>query len=1077
MKKIKRILVTLMLVIAASLLVVTVVYRFAGDVTIFTLLTKHIGKASGTHITFRQDVAITRSLMPVVKVNDLQIEDVNKGFLVAFDSLQFQLNLADLLFGKVAITRLESGDILVEIQGNSEPGELTLPESMPFEIALDDVWISQISVIWADSKYVLPAMHIGRLPSTSERLGLNYRVETAFSGQEMVVDLQIPRSNEIDDNRLLPFYINAQWGEVDFSVDGQIDFGLPSLAIEASIEGVFSELQQIVVGAAGSALYGELIGQAQINGSAGKFDIEALSISWQEPGESTATLSGRIDDIIGLAELDLDLIGQLDKPIWLEPLVPDSLEAISNAELSARITGCWERPVVKDFELHLKTEEALDLSLSGQFDVVHNQADFGVANVDIGLIFTAPTTRAARSLLFEQVWEFGPITGKAEVRSSGSGDPALENIVVLAESENGVGVALDGTIASFPLDPDRPNTGYDLAVYMGATETVDMSEVLGVNLPMKGPLAVSYKIGGDTEALQLNDIELSAGEKNGVQLDVGGELLFGDWGKTDPLQSIDLAISIDSSDTQSLAVVIGQQLPELGAINAQAHLHTVSGKQRIDDLNIRLGESAVPAVTANGSINPLAASDDIDFVVNFNFDGQSFAPLADLSDPIHLSGDMVVSNSDGSLGIDTLRVKSEESKLLNLVINGEFDDFEDVETLALDVELTAHDLQLLGTLFDLQWPAIGPVELTGLIKNKGEGVELDIMLIAGETRVDAEISGFSNVNPPRISGKITARKFFLPSLPNIANGETRENDSGENYLFSRQPIDLDWLKKVDMDLSVDIESFDEKRSQIESARFEVNLESGMLVISPAELTYSEGKLEIDMRLDAQDIPQVSLKAFGENINPWLTLDMQKSRVNSEFKGELDVEIEFISSGASEHDLAANAEGDVYVIVKNGMIRKKMLHLVFVDVVGWTLGKVLHDEYAEVKCGVADYSIKQGVIETKALFVDTPNIMISGEGSIDLANEKIDYVLLPKKKTKLIRRASPVSVKGVLDAPSIRAISLKSAVTNYGSLFFSPYLFAGIIATEFMSESLRIKGAESPCREYEKKRQLEQEMIN
>jgi hypothetical protein len=203
---------------------------------------------------------------------------------------------------------------------------------------------------------------------------------------------------------------------------------------------------------------------------------------------------------------------------------------IKSAELSAKMEGNWKQLGINTFNLSLNTEEDLDLSLTGQLDLVHDAEGRKTDNVGLKVAFAAPTTRAARSLLFEDVWEFGPITGKAELRSAGQGDPAVENIVILARTENSIEVDLSGSIASFPFNPDNPNTGYDLDVHMKAAETERMAEAVGIYLPLEGPLDITYRIEGDTIALQLNEIVLDAGEKTGVHLGVNGQFLFGDWG-------------------------------------------------------------------------------------------------------------------------------------------------------------------------------------------------------------------------------------------------------------------------------------------------------------------------------------------------------------------------------------------------------------------------------------------------------------------------------------------------------------------------------------------------------------------
>jgi hypothetical protein len=436
---------------------------------------------------------------------------------------------------------------------------------------------------------------------------------------------------------------------------------------------------------------------------------------------------------------------------------------------------------------------------------------------------------------------------------------------------------------------------------------------------------------------------------------------------------------------------------------------------------------------------------------------------------------MLISNSDGSLGINGVDITSSKTELFSLDIKGGFGDFKDADTLAFDVRMTGRDLQLIGSLFELEWPPIGPVTLESHIKQKGESNTFDTTLTAGKTHLDMAITSTLHTSPPHISGKVTAQEFFIFDLLGKKEESSEEKPPKKDHVFSRTPMDWSWLKKNDLDFSITVESFDKERSRFESARFEINLKAGHLSVSPAELMYPKGKLDLDVKLDVQDQPQFSLKAFGEDLNPRAVLNMDKAKKNSEFDAELDIDMKLMSSGASAHELAANLEGDVYMLVKNGRIRNDLLKLIFVDVVGWTFNKTLGAKYAKIECGVADYTVKQGVIDTTALYLDTPSIAIAGEGTVDLGNETIDYTFIPKKKTKLVSQADPVKVGGTLSDPSVSVIPLKSAATKYGTLFFAPYLFVGIFAAELATDTLQVKTSKSPCMDYEKKHAQDQQM--
>ena len=49
--------------------------------------------------------------------------------------------------------------------------------------------------------------------------------------------------------------------------------------------------------------------------------------------------------------------------------------------------------------------------------------------------------------------------------------------------------------------------------------------------------------------------------------------------------------------------------------------------------------------------------------------------------------------------------------------------------------------------------------------------------------------------------------------------------------------------------------------------------------------------------------------------------------------------------------------------------------------------------------------------------------------------------MPKKKSRLIARAEPVTIKGPLNDPSIKALPVKSAALTFGELVVAPFVFA------------------------------------
>ena len=116
----------------------------------------------------------------------------------------------------------------------------------------------------------------------------------------------------------------------------------------------------------------------------------------------------------------------------------------------------------------------------------------------------------------------------------------------------------------------------------------------------------------------------------------------------------------------------------------------------------------------------------------------------------------------------------------------------------------------------------------------------------------------------------------------------------------------------------------------------------------------------------------------------------------------------------------------------------------------------------------DFTINDGVVATRAFLIDTDDYTVTGEGTVDLGQETVDYVMLPKKKSRVVVKAEPVKITGKLSDPDISALPIKSAAATYGSLIFGPVVFAGVFASQEILGRLnkkRSEGKETPCEKY------------
>ena len=143
-------------------------------------------------------------------------------------------------------------------------------------------------------------------------------------------------------------------------------------------------------------------------------------------------------------------------------------------------------------------------------------------------------------------------------------------------------------------------------------------------------------------------------------------------------------------------------------------------------------------------------------------------------------------------------------------------------------------------------------------------------------------------------------------------------------------------------------------------------------------------------------------------------------------------------------------------------------LIAVDMLGWSLHRaMMKKKYADISCAILGLEAENGVLECRTFILEAPIIRITGAGTVDLTTEICDLTLYPKKKKKLWATVTPVTIKGPLRKPTVRAIPVKTAAILYGGALLAPQFFLPAIGLNYLWEmvSKDKDGVQSPCFEH------------
>jgi uncharacterized protein involved in outer membrane biogenesis len=125
-------------------------------------------------------------------------------------------------------------------------------------------------------------------------------------------------------------------------------------------------------------------------------------------------------------------------------------------------------------------------------------------------------------------------------------------------------------------------------------------------------------------------------------------------------------------------------------------------------------------------------------------------------------------------------------------------------------------------------------------------------------------------------------------------------------------------------------------------------------------------------------------------------------------------------GDSVHDLMAGADGQISIVLPHGQVNAALAELTGINVAeGIGLLMKGSNDKTEIRCGIAQFGIKDGTMRADRVVLDTQNVRITSRGEVRLGPEELDLSIKGEpKKLRLTRLRTPVEVGGHLRNPTI-----------------------------------------------------------
>jgi AsmA protein len=247
-------------------------------------------------------------------------------------------------------------------------------------------------------------------------------------------------------------------------------------------------------------------------------------------------------------------------------------------------------------------------------------------------------------------------------------------------------------------------------------------------------------------------------------------------------------------------------------------------------------------------------------------------------------------------------------------------------------------------------------------------------------------------------------------------GTTEPSKSG---VLPDRPFDTARWGSVDADVLLRAGKI-ERPAQLplENLSARIQMKEKVLTLQPLEFGIAGGKLAGTIRLDGTKDPiNAAIDMRVRNLR--LAQLFPTIKENQASIGDVDGLIELNGKGNSVAKMLGGSNGKVGLFIDDGQISKFMMELAALDLWDVARLKLKGDEPVKIRCAIADFGVKDGLMQANALVFDTEVVNVGGNGSINLKNEQMDLTLKPEPKDRSIASLkSPLYLRGTFSKPEV-----------------------------------------------------------
>jgi uncharacterized protein involved in outer membrane biogenesis len=305
---------------------------------------------------------------------------------------------------------------------------------------------------------------------------------------------------------------------------------------------------------------------------------------------------------------------------------------------------------------------------------------------------------------------------------------------------------------------------------------------------------------------------------------------------------------------------------------------------------------------------------------------------------------------------------------------------------------------------------VGNSDIEGTIAEAPQGKKPDVTMNLASRNVDlADLGGFIGAKPGRATTRVATP---------AQRREVARSTAASGGLLPTTPINMPKLNAANIHLHYDGHHIEGRSIPLDSLIVTMDVVDGAVDLHPIIFTIGTGRVQGDIALTPETDKNIKLKAdihFDQVDVTRLMAATHAFNGAGAIGGRADID----STGNSVATFLGDGNGGLAVYMSGGN-----LSALLIDLSGLELGKAILSALGvptrtNVDCLIADFDLRQGLVTTRALLVDTGEALIGGTGDLNLKTQTINFQAESRSKNFSVGNLpTPIKISGTLKHPSI-----------------------------------------------------------